>query len=217
MNTAYVINLDRRTDRWERAQQLWSPFFKLIRVSAVETPGNGARGCKESHVMIAEQYLKNNDFIIVIEDDSEITPWFSEIGHACLSGAEKHIHEWDFVNCSPLLDLSAIRLPVAQLKPTISPLFLKASYAHQTNFMLYNKRSLPVLNASLRSPLPVDMWIARNAKNIWVTTRLLAIQDGSASDIRPPFKGSENWYGLSEQMLQRQITDEQVRAWNLHH
>ncbi len=68
----YVINLDKRKDRWEHIIKTFNiPDINLIRVQAVESENKkGWIGCFESHkkcIRIAkEQGLKN---IMVIEDD----------------------------------------------------------------------------------------------------------------------------------------------------
>lgn len=70
MIDVYVINLNRRTDRWTKIQQdMDSSVFNLIRVEAVEHE-NGAIGCFMSHKkcleIAKEKKLKN---IVVMEDD----------------------------------------------------------------------------------------------------------------------------------------------------
>lgn len=208
MNTAYVINLDRRTDRWERAQQLWSPFFNLVRVSAVETTGNGARGCKESHVMIADKYLRDSEMIIVLEDDSVPSPAFEVYGARIIDEAIKHLLSWDYINLGPFIDLSVIGMPCAVLSKTDSSLFLRTDYSHNTHFVLYNQRSLPILNQSLHSPLPVDMFLGKHAASQWVPLKVMAVQDRSPSDIRKPFEGQWEWFTLSEQLIERFVKHE---------
>ncbi len=70
MIDVYVINLNKRTDRWENIQKNFSdPYFNLIRVEAVEHK-KGWVGCFMSHkkcLEIAKE--KNLPYIFVIEDD----------------------------------------------------------------------------------------------------------------------------------------------------
>lgn len=198
--TAYVLNLDRRPDRWQRTQELWFPYFDLVRCSAVDLP-DGARGCKLSHCQYAAGALAKDAMAIVLEDDAVPTRGCSEIGLKCIEEARTHLSDWDFIMGGAFLDLSPIRMPKAELTATDSPLFLRSSYGHNTHFMLYNHRSLPILQASLSSPLPVDIFIGRNAHDLWVPKELLARQDFSPSDIRVPFPNQHKLYDLSEQML----------------
>lgn len=202
---AHVINLARRPERWQRTQELWSPWLELVRFPAIDVPDNGALGCKKSHYQLASTLLTElqaEEIAVILEDDNLPSEWMWKIGSRCIEEAKQHVAEWDFVNCSPLLDLTPIHMPCATLSPTVSPLFLRASYAHQTNFMIYNRRSLPLLKASLNSNLPIDMWIARHAECLWVPVRLLSTQDDSASDIRAPFPGQSTWYDLTRKQLE---------------
>lgn len=197
---AYVINLERRPDRWQRTQELWSPFFELVRCPAVDLP-DGARGCKLSHAQYAAGALAKDEMAIIMEDDSVPTSAFAEIGLQCITEARKHIYQWDAINLSPLLDLSAIGLPRAELFPTTSPLFLRCNYSHSTNAVLYNHSTLHILQASLTSRLPIDMFLARNCNSQWTPMRLLATQSFDDSDIRQAFAGQKTWYAKSAAML----------------
>jgi GR25 family glycosyltransferase involved in LPS biosynthesis len=212
VNIAYVINLDRRKDRWERVQRLWSPYFDLRRVPATEVTDNGIKngafGCKLSHIHVAEKYLKAEDSIIVLEDDAEPTKWFQEIGNACINSARHFIDEWDYINCGAFLDLKPIGLTCATLSKSPSCYFFKSTYSHNTHMVMYNKKTKPILQASIRSLLPVDMFLGKKAKNQWVPIHLLATQDNSPSDIRKPHKDQHLWYGLSERILEQAVKNE---------
>lgn len=204
---AHVINLDRRPDRWQRTQDLWSPFFRLVRVPAIDMPNDGARGCKMSHVQYADRALAVDTMAIILEDDCIPTSNMSAIGMECIAEARKHLCEWDCANLSPLLDLSGIGVASgltfspAHLFRTESPLFLRCSYSHSTNFVLYNHRTLPILQASLASRLPIDMYLARECQSQWTPVRLLATQSFEDSDIRKPFPEQAKWYARSAEML----------------
>lgn len=69
MANPYVINLDSRTDRWERLQSDWRGVFQLTRVPAIqETPG--WVGCALSHVKVIEEAKQRGDpMVLVWEDD----------------------------------------------------------------------------------------------------------------------------------------------------
>ena len=54
MSTAYVINLDERTDRWHAIQQDWKGAFPMVRVAAIRaTPG--WKGCALSQIKVVEE------------------------------------------------------------------------------------------------------------------------------------------------------------------
>jgi len=89
----FVINLDRRADRWaeftEGLPKDW-PFVAPTRVSAVDgkdfgtppsfwTAGSGAWGCYRSHVRILEQCLAEGiESVLILEDDAVFSPTFTE-------------------------------------------------------------------------------------------------------------------------------------------
>ena len=86
MSKAYVINLDKATDRWEKIQKTWSGIFNLERVSAVET-SPGWIGCTLSHIKTVEEAKERGDpYILVFEDD-------------CIPQSNKSVHAikklWD--------------------------------------------------------------------------------------------------------------------------
>lgn len=201
--TAYVINLDRRKDRWQRTQELWSEFFELVRCPAVDLP-DGARGCKLSHVQYAASALAKDAMAIILEDDAIPADAFKDIGLECICQARRHVDDYDAINLSPLLDLSDIRLPRAELNPSDSPLFLRTTYSHSTNFVIYNHRTLPILRDSLTSQLPIDMYLGVHAFQ-WVPIRLLATQSFDDSDIRKPFPNQHAFYDLSAEMLNQAV------------
>jgi GR25 family glycosyltransferase involved in LPS biosynthesis len=68
----YVINLKKRTDRWEKILNKFN-YFNLIRIEAIEDNVNGAIGCFKSHQKCIQQAKQNNlKKILVIEDDCDI-------------------------------------------------------------------------------------------------------------------------------------------------
>lgn len=195
---AWVINLDRRPERWARMQERWLPYFTLNRVPA-ETGFNGAHGCKLSHLKAAN--LGDPEMTVVLEDDAVPTQSWNERGFEYLLEAMTHLNEWDMVNGGPYLDLSCIRKPVAKLFRTTSPDFLQADYSHQTHFMLYSKRSLAWLKLALESSLPLDEFFGQSVPRVWVPRRLLAIQEDGPSDIRQFHADSSALYRRSQEMI----------------
>jgi len=192
-------------------QRRWSPFFEIVRIPGVYLPGNGAAGCKLSHQMVANHFLETEHLIPVLEDDAVPTTHFKEIGMDCIADARKYIDEWRIVNLGPYLDVTIIPgLGRANLKPTKSKYFLGASYSQQTHFMLYNRKSIPILQEALRSSLPLDIYIGRMLNEVWVPIRLLATQDDSPSDIPKPNVNASELYTISERMLEDAIFS---RAW----
>ena len=69
---AYVINLDRRPDRWESVQEQWKNFSnrpdKLFRVKGVDT--GSLVGCGQSHQLCIDHAKRwQMPWILILEDD----------------------------------------------------------------------------------------------------------------------------------------------------
>lgn len=179
---AYVINLDRRPERWDHAQQQWSKYFELVRVPAIELPLR-RMGCKLSHLVAANMALAGDHSAVIMEDDAQPLQAFHEIGMDCIRAAME-MPTWDYVNLGPFLDLSkTIFRRAARLSACDSPLFFQSDYSHQTHLVMYNKSSLPLLGSAIESKLPLDMHLGTVAKMQWVPRRLLTTQAGFESDI----------------------------------
>lgn len=69
----YVINLNRRTDRWEKIKSKFG-LFNLVRIEAIEeSDSSGIIGCFKSHQKCIELAKKNKlKKILVFEDDCEL-------------------------------------------------------------------------------------------------------------------------------------------------
>jgi hypothetical protein len=74
----YCINLDRRTDRWERMRRRFQRLGierKVRRFAAAETPPNHHIGCALSHRrIIAEARQQQLKTVLVFEDDTRFSP-----------------------------------------------------------------------------------------------------------------------------------------------
>lgn len=76
----YCINLDKRTRRWELAQNEFKKlgiFDKVKRFPAIDNLG-GKRGCFESHMKIIHMAKENNlKNVFIFEDDVAVLPCYS--------------------------------------------------------------------------------------------------------------------------------------------
>lgn len=208
--TAYVINLDRRPERWARTQELWSQHFNLIRWPATDMPGAGAEGCKASHLALAEKVLATEEVVIVLEDDAVPTEHFTvdycnEVWH--------RRDEWDYINAGPCVDPEFTGRKDIILTPTRSRLFLKTSFSYRTHFVIYNRASLALLRASIESKEEVDVFLGHHAKSQWVPVHVLATQADGISDIRTRSRESSVGYVTSEKMLQEAVTKAVVAGY----
>lgn len=104
----YVINLDRRPDRWQKFMQDlpadW-PFKEPERIQAIDgkkvhapgfwKPGSGAWGCYRTHVRLIEDGLNNgSDRILLLEDDAVFAEDFVEKVKTYIDHLPQ---EWDII------------------------------------------------------------------------------------------------------------------------
>jgi len=69
MSTAYVINLDERTDRWNNIQADWKGAFPLVRVPAIRA-SPGWKGCALSQIKVVEEArARGEPYVLLWEDD----------------------------------------------------------------------------------------------------------------------------------------------------
>ena len=78
VDVVYYINLDSREDRktefLEEMRRMQVPDEKIVRISAVNKPGQGDWGCSLSHVVTMSQFIDSGlDNCIVFEDDFVFT------------------------------------------------------------------------------------------------------------------------------------------------
>lgn len=101
MSTAYVINLDERTDRWHNVQVDWKGAFPLVRVPAIRaTPG--WKGCALSQIKVVEEAkARGEPYVLLWEDDC--TPRnrhpiaIRSLWNEVLSKLALHTDKWDVV------------------------------------------------------------------------------------------------------------------------
>ena len=100
-STAYVINLDERTDRWQRVQEDWKGAFPLVRVPAIrESPG--WKGCALSQIKVVEEAkARGEPYVLLWEDDC--TPRnrhpfaIRALWNEVLQKLATHTDKWDVV------------------------------------------------------------------------------------------------------------------------
>lgn len=96
----YVLNLDKRADRWAAMQatctaQGLNPAA-LQRLSAVEDAGFGALGCAKSHLAALSHFITHESapYCLVLEDDFELVrPWGEFV--TAFNGLAAERIDWD--------------------------------------------------------------------------------------------------------------------------
>jgi len=212
---AYVINLEIRLDRWKRMKELWSSYFDLVRFPAIHNPRNGRLGCKRSHIQVAIQALQTSPMAIILEDDAVPTNWFQAVGMKCIEEAERCVEEWDYINLGPFLDLRKQNCggSLAKLTPCASRWFMRSDYSHNTQSVLYNRRSLRLLERSLRVAKPIDMFLGQRALCQWVPIRLLSYQEDGYSDILRGIRVGSDRYKKTVRLLEEVAPDERIHKY----
>ena len=101
MSTAYVINLDERTDRWNNLQADWKGAFPIVRVPAVRA-SPGWKGCALSQIKVVEEArARGEPYVLLWEDDC--TPRNRHplavrgLWNEVLPRLAEHTDKWDIV------------------------------------------------------------------------------------------------------------------------
>ena len=139
----YVINLDKRADRYKRITDNINNFSKLLNVkrfSAISAENSGTNYapwiyCSLSHLSLIELAKEQNlDQIIVMEDDNQIV---SEIFDEVLSRILK-LPNWEVFNGNPTF----LNRNVDSIKCVFPcPVVVSYAYGKTTNFMIYRRSS----------------------------------------------------------------------------
>ena len=108
---AYVINLDKRTDRWEQVQDRFKgSSFVLERVSAVEDP-NGYLGCSLSFQKVVQMAKDNNlESVLIFEDDNKPLGDYETRWNTVKTWCDAN-NDWDIINGSArVMDEASVQL-----------------------------------------------------------------------------------------------------------
>jgi GR25 family glycosyltransferase involved in LPS biosynthesis len=98
-NRAYVINLDKRSDRWENIQKSFkNSSIELIRMPAIEHK-DGNIGCGLSFMKVVK-YAKNHNMktILIFEDDNKPLERFDERWQIIKEWLDSNLDKWEIFN-----------------------------------------------------------------------------------------------------------------------
>jgi GR25 family glycosyltransferase involved in LPS biosynthesis len=98
-NRAYVINLNKRPERWENIQKSFkNSSIELIRLPAIENK-NGNIGCGLSF-MKAVKYAKKHNMktILIFEDDNKPLEGFDERWKIIKNWLDTNLEKWEIFN-----------------------------------------------------------------------------------------------------------------------
>jgi glycosyl transferase, family 25 len=185
---AYVINLDRRPDRWEQLQKDWVdyPELNLIRVSGVEYDP-GRVGCARSHLKLVK-YAKDHKmpYILVLEDDARPTQHFKKLWKRCLTYLDNHQDEWDIFNGGT----SMVSLSKGTAEK-LTKIMFKSDWAYGLQFVIYNEKCYDKIltwediPGKLEDRPPIDVFYTNIFINLitYAVFPFIAVQRQGNSDI----------------------------------
>jgi len=204
---AYVINLDRRTDRWEQIQKDWADYsdINLIRVSAVEY-NPGKVGCARSHLKLV-QHAKDHKmpYILVMEDDAIPTQHFKKLWKRCLRYLDNHQEDWDIFNGGSTLVSLKKGNPKKLTKTLVS-----TDFSFGTHFVIYNEKcydkvlSWETLKTPLRNRPPIDVFFSNEFLGLltFSVAPFIAIQRSGLSDLTKKVMDYDSFFKFTEEKLQ---------------
>jgi GR25 family glycosyltransferase involved in LPS biosynthesis len=178
-NTAFVINLAHRVDRWVNVNRNCGHILDLRRIDAVrESPG--WIGCYKSHMkLLNEANNRNLNTILVLEDDCKITniEQFENQWYQIKQWLDANLDKWDIflggnLSCIPNIDPKIINYDLK---------LVQVPMARAAHFIYYNRSCYHQL---LTQPMiqPID-WFPINLRMI-VSYPYLAYQEvGGYSDV----------------------------------
>lgn len=193
MIPAYVLNLDRREDRWLHMQREWGSTFALRRFSATDASANGraskraiSAAIKDTHLRalssIQEEARHTEDpFFVVLEDDLVRTPQFDtmwcKVTEFLRSG--QALEPWDMMTLDPILLLDA-----HNVRPSNHEYMLRVDAFRSMGFMIYSRPFLMNFDPSKeKNHFALDMTVTHSRQYAKLTpSKLCARQTELASD-----------------------------------
>lgn len=189
-DTGFVINLDKRKDRWEDIQKNFKPYpFFLQRFSAISHT-RGWIGCGLSHMRIVQMAKEANmPYVLLLEDDCYPTyhmKYWNDIKHWLHTNKDT----WDLFlggNCYyyylSMFEKSSDSIkPVCKLNQSIDLYYTKLMCTQflYINSTAYNK----YLEWEVEQESPIDMWPDKVGLRTISCVPFIAIQENNHSDIR---------------------------------
>ena len=187
-NIGYVINLDKRPDRWIQINKLFSNIpFVLERFSAINHT-EGMKGCGLSHSALI-QMAKNNNLpsSLIMEDDCEPSENFIIQWPLIKKWLDSHKNEWDiFIGGNSYYfkadtnSLSTVK-PICTFNGEIKLYYTKIMALHF--YYLNNSGYDIMLKWKEKMKEPIDMWPNETNMKIVSCTPFIAKQYSDYSNI----------------------------------
>jgi hypothetical protein len=199
----FVINLDKRPDRWSDIQVEFKDW-NIERVSATEF-NPGWKGCTLSHIKCLElANQRNYDWILIVEDDCVLTPDTLNRFKNLLPTLWNRRSDWDvFVGGASLY--RGVPWKTVSMNPRLYE--VKSTGTHFT--LLHKDSYKSILNRIPKNPSEmhnqgtdcIDTWYRFNNVRIWTTAPFLAFQKANFSNLSKTFADPTGVYKTSEFLL----------------
>ena len=169
-----VINLDKRPDRWNEIQTLFSQWPSLERISAVEE-SPGWKGCAKSHlkcIRLAKE--RGYKWVLILEDDCVVKPDSLDRFRELLPLLWERRSEWD-IFLGGFTSVKNIKL--MEVNP---PLF--SITGRTTHFCLINMEAYDKILKGYILTKDIDVFYEESIR-LWCTVPYIAVQKPGKSDI----------------------------------
>jgi GR25 family glycosyltransferase involved in LPS biosynthesis len=137
-NKAYVINLDKRTDRWEEIQKNFkNSDIELERIAGIvdENPYKGCSMSFQKIIKIAKD--KNLETVLIFEDDNYPIEMFNERWKTTKLWLDSNLDKWDIFNGSARIkDELSVKLEY-ELDNNVN--LLSSTYILNNNWLYVNR------------------------------------------------------------------------------
>lgn len=102
LTKAYVINLEKRKNKYDRVLEDFKDSFDIERFIAIEHE-NGHIGCGESHKAIVQKAKdEKKDTVLILEDDCKPLEYFKERWPIIKQWLDNNMEKWEVFNGGPL-------------------------------------------------------------------------------------------------------------------
>ena len=210
MDTAYVINLASRPDRWEQMKRKWSSHFNLVRVDAIPTDPNDERTKVEkatealgwTHMKLLQDAVRNGlKTILILEDDAVPEDKWFERWTEIKAYLDSHLDEWETFNGGAhfLRDYYGV-------KKLDKSLLIDGKYACAAHFMYLNLASFDKFWAWPNDPVDIDQFYCNRFK-LYCAFPILSKQADGQSDIVEEVRVWDETYTMNEMYFKRNLQD----------
>jgi GR25 family glycosyltransferase involved in LPS biosynthesis len=205
--TAYVINLDERTDRWNQIQNSFKGYnINLERVSAVRDQV-GWKGCGYSHIkVIRAAKEKKLPFVLIMEDDCKPTEHFRN-WFKIKEWLDKNTDKWDiFLGGNSYYGFSGKDNSVKAICK-IDGIKLYNTKATSLQFYYVNSTAYDKIlewETYIKNNdtwIPIDLWPNKIGLRCVSSTPFIAFQEISHSNIENTVRDYTSYMKISEEFI----------------